>query len=555
MNNKENWWKWGVPEKRKTLLMYPKLVHFLVGRFGHITNPTAVPYLQPNTNEGSLGHLKKVVEQEQPAIKLNTDYPTRLKKSIGNGYVDFLQLFKKEPFIVADAVLVPQNHAEVLAVLQMANRNKWIVLTYGGGTNVVGAFRMTNVMKPTVILDTSEMNKAISIDIENHTATFQTGIVGPKLENILNEKGFTMGHFPQSFEYSTLGGWIATRSAGQESSKYGKIDDMVISVKIATPQGTVDTQVYAADAEGINLKNLFLGSEGTLGVITEAKVKIYPMPVKKQWVVAVFGTFHQGKNALQSMTQSGLKPTIIRLSDENETEILSLISEKKRGALPYLKAIFGKGLLKYHRIEKINLMMLRFDGDWEEVEIRTQKALKTIHSHGGVPLGSTTGQHWEKNRFQLPYLRDDFWEKGFLLDTAETVVAWESAEVLRTKMREELLKSAAFGQERGILFAHLSHVYANAVTIYFTIITKKCPVDAQKQWEEIKTIVINTILEAGGALSHHHGVGIDHRKWYLAKTDKLTLAILNSVKNTVDPNGILNPNKLFHEPTAVTHKH
>lgn len=542
----DDWWKWGLSEKRKTLGHYPDMQRFLASHCGLAltdTTPQASPVWHSRDDKMQL--LTALFAAHSPHIQLSTDPHQRLKRSMGHSYRDLVQVFTGQPIVLVDAVAIPQTEQEVLEILQLAQQHAFIVVAFGGGTNVVRALHNQQSHRAVLVVDMSAMNQVIHIDTLHHTASFRAGILGPALEDALQGRGFTMGHFPQSFEYASLGGWIATRSAGQESSRYGKVDDMIVSLRVATPQGLLTTQAFSADADGINLKSLFLGSEGTLGIITEATVKIHPMVAHSTWVAAVLGRFEAGHQAVRLITQMGLLPSVVRLSDEDETEIFSLMSEHKPTWPAQVKKLVGQWLLRRKGITRPNLLLLRFDGPPAEVRKRVAKTQKIIRQQGGLLLGSSLGKKWQKNRFNLPYLRDDFLEKGFLLDTAETVVPWDQLGPLHTQLQQQLRQHEAFGKEKGLLLAHLSHVYPNGATIYFTLITPRTA-DAVAQWESLKTITNNAFAEAKGAVSHHHGIGLDNLPWYLAKTDPITLRVLNTIKQTLDPKGILNPHKLYH---------
>lgn len=544
-----DWWKWGEPAKRKALTDYPKLITYFEQRWGKNLNRKKVAPAVYNVtgNEERAQHVVSLFGKYLPQIKISNSPALRLKKSAGKSYPDLLAAITNSGFTIPDAVVYPKNHTEVLQILQFGTQHKILVVPFGGGSNVVRAFMVENPEHlPQIVLDLAEMNSVISIDEVNHTATFESGIFGPALEKILNQKHFTLGHFPQSFEYSTLGGWIATRSAGQESSAYGRIEDIIISLKVATPAGEISTSVFEGDAEGISIKSLFYGCEAALGVVTEAKVRIHPLPENKKWLVAVFPSYRHGLNAIQQIVQQNIFPSVVRYSDENETFFLSLLSHEI-SPLSKLKSKISKLVLQWKNMETPSLMMIRLDGEKEEAEAKRKIAADIFKQHRGSNAGEGLGKKWETSRFGLPYLRDDLMERGIFVDTMETVVPWNKADALRKKLHSVLLECEAFHRNKGILLAHVSHVYTSSASLYFTVLTSMNEQHAYEQWKEIKTLVTETIVKEGGAVSHHHSIGTDHRKWYLQKTDALTKSILKSVKQIVDPNHILNPGKLFDE--------
>lgn len=545
-----DWWKWGIPNKRKSLTDYPKFKNHIEQLWNKNLNGKAVARKKFNviTNEERSSSTVRIYTEEFPALKISGDPELRLKKSLGKSYSDLLAAATGTAIEIPDAVLFPQSHDDVLKILRIASEKKIMIIAFGGGTNVVGSMKIPGrSQQPRIVIDLSEMNRLVDLDTVNHTAIFQCGTFGPALENILNEKGFTLGHFPQSFEFSTLGGWIATRSAGQESSSYGRIEDMTISLKVATPVGTISTSNYEGDAEGINIKHLYFGSEGMFGVVTEAKVRIHRLPKIKKWLIVLFPEFQNGLTGLKELVQSGIFPSVIRYSDENETFFLSLLSHEKPSFFSKIKTSFKKTVLKWKSLSQPHLMMIRMDGTEKESELKRSVAADILKKYGGFTVGESLGKKWESSRFGLPYLQDDLIERGIFVDTMETVLPWNQINAVREKLYRTLRSCDEFKREKGILLSHISHVYDSCASIYFTVITDQDKSHAYEQWKKIKTLALDTIVDNGGAVSHHHSIGTDLKKWYLQKTDLPTKEILKSVKNTLDPNHILNPGKLFDE--------
>ena len=542
-----DWWKWGVAEKRKALTDYPKILALFRERFNQDFNECNVGSAGYNTisNAANVDLVQGIITTTLPTVKISVDAEVRLTKALGKSYTDILKALTNTPIYLPDAVVTPISHDEVVQILRVCTAHSIQVLPFGGGTNVVGALSMKEYKSPRIVLDMTQMNTLLVMDEVHHTATFEGGVYGPDIEATLNAKGFTMGHFPQSFEYSTLGGWIVTRSAGQESSRYGRIEDIVISLKIATPKGTITTSGFEGDAEGVNLKSVFFGSEGMFGIVTSAKVRIYPLGINKKWLTAVFPSFEHGTEAIKQLVQNDIYPSVVRYSDQEETFFLQMLSHETPSTLSKVKSSLSKSVLRLKGIETPSLMLLRFDG--ETAEANRAIAKQILRKQKGFLASESLGTKWEKSRFGLPYLRDDLMERGIFVDTMETVLPWSDINPFKQKLLSELRKSKAFGYEQGILLAHLSHVYTASSSIYFTVITAMDIEKPTEQWQEIKNIVTDSIVNAGGAVSHHHSVGRDHQKWYMRKTDILTEQILRSIKQTVDPNNILNPGKLYDE--------
>lgn len=545
-----DWWKWGSNSKRKSLTDYPRLERYLQHRFSEsFKNLRTFPPTNVVGREHNSALVAQVFQFTLPWIAITISKRARLERAIGKSYTDQLRVLGNGSIHLPDAVISPRGHDEVVQILQVCSSHDFKVIPFGGGSNVVGAFRLKSYDRPHVVLDMSGMNRMLHFSRTNCLAIFEAGIDGPSVEEHLGKYGFTLGHFPQSFEYSTLGGWIATNSAGQESPLYGRISDMVISLKIATPSGTINTSNYESEAGGINLKSLFFGSEGMLGIVTEAQVHVHRISEKKTWMAALFPTFDSGREAIHQLVLGGLAPTVVRYTDKHETSILSLFSpdrtetgfsKMKSYAAKFVSACTGKKPGE-------NLVLIRLDGQTKEVRTRQLEAARIFRMHQGICIGETLGKRWEASRFDLPYLRDDLLERGFLIDTMETVFPWDRIDGLKEKLLSELQGSKAFGCEKGILLTHLSHVYRTSCSVYFTVVTVQDVNDPLGQWKEIKEMVMDFIVREGGAVSHHHSVGRDHQPWYNRTTDILTKGILRRVKSELDPENILNPGKLFDE--------
>nr|HPH88058.1 FAD-binding oxidoreductase [Chitinophagales bacterium] len=482
--------------------------------------------------------------------KISFSDDDRLFVLLGKSYYDVIRIFNGQGFISPDVVIAPTTHEEIQYILTQASANNVQIIPFGGGTNVVGALSLDNLAGRTEIkctLDLRKYKRMLHIDEEHLTATFEAGIFGPELEKILNAKGFTLGHFPQSFEYSTLGGWLVTRGAGQESTYYGKIEDLVEHIKVATPAGTLESNQFTHDASGINVLPFFTGSEGTLGVVTELTIKIKKLPKNYRWIVGLFPTFQEGTNYLKELAQAGVKPSVVRLSDANETNLFSKMSssEEHPGLLNDLKKEAQKLILQWKNLSAPCVLIMRFPQGEISVSSQVIYAKELVEKHKGMLAPTTIGDKWADNRFKLPYLRDTLVEHSIYIDTMETLVNWKDISKLHQALTRELNKSVAFNKNKGIFLAHISHIYPNAACMYFTLITPMLKGREIEQWQELKDLVTNTIMQHNGAVSHHHSVGLDHQKWYKKYTDTLALDILKAVKSKLDPKGIMNPGKLF----------
>ena len=455
--------------------------------------------------------------------------------------------------IAPDAVLYPRGADEVRAVLATASEAGVAVVPFGGGTSVVGGVSAAKgSLRAIVTLDLSGMDRVVEIDTVAETATSEAGIYGPALEKALAAKGMTLGHYPQSFEFSTLGGWIAHRGAGQQSARYGRPQDWLVSAQLATPRGLLATESFPASAAGPRLTDLIIGSEGIFGVVTEATVRVRPVPAAKDYRGYLFPGFANGIAAIRQAAQDGLPVAMLRLSDAEETRFYRAFGSvgRRRGIAArltdaYLKARGFTG--------NAAMLIAGFEGDKSEVR-RSRKRFAAIAKRlGAISAGRGPGKRWYDGRFHGPYLRDPLMDRGVGVDTLETATSWSKLDGLYAAVRAVLEKS--IGETvprpgaRGIVMCHVSHSYPDGASLYFTYIFPRALDGEIAQWRAIKTAASDTIAANGGTISHHHGVGEDHLPWIAKEKGELGIAVLRAVKQALDPNGVLNPGKLI-PPTA-----
>lgn len=548
----KDWWKWGNPKEAKHVNDYPKAKIFLEDLWKttlkHEYSPPNKFKIEPLT-EKKKDTLKDIFASLS-SKKMSFREEDRLKVALGKSYYDVIRIIKDDNVVVPDAVLVPSTHHDIEYIVRQADDNNVKLIPVGGGSNVVGALTLQEQNSKSALrcsINLKNYNKLIDIDEEHFTATFQSGIYGPDLERILNDRGYTLGHFPQSFEYSTLGGWVVTRSAGQESSYYGKIEDLVEQIKVVTPIGTLSSNDYSHDASGINLLQLFVGSEGVLGIVSEVKVKIKKLPTTYRWLTALFPSFEAGSAYLKELIQNDIKPSIVRLSDAKETMLFSKLANDHSEPKPWDNLVkeAQKFILHLKNLDEPCVLIMRFVQNKHSISAPVIYSKGLVAKYKGMIAPSVIGDKWAENRFKTPYLRDTFVEHGIYIDTMETLVHWKDVNRLHRALTENLNKSKAFNKDKGIFLTHISHVYPNAACMYFTLITQMHRGKEIEQWHDIKELVSQTIVNNGGTISHHHSIGADHQKWYLKNADPVGLQVLKSIKKIFDPNGIMNPNKLF----------
>jgi alkyldihydroxyacetonephosphate synthase len=544
----KDWWKWGDSKAYEHVNNYPKLKQICIDRFGMNPNEDFFPPREFDIEEVSVSDQNFISEafKSLASDQILFSKEVRLASALGKSYHDVIRIFKNHKIKVPDVVLQPKNHEEVQSIVTAANQKNIVLVPVGGQSNVVGALTIEeNNQRKIAYLDLTLMSQLLMIDEQNLIATFQAGVYGPHLEAQLKKYCLTLGHFPQSFEYSTLGGWVVTRSAGQESTYYGKMEDMVVSLKVATPQGTLTTPKFDKDAEGINLTPLFIGSEGTLGVVTEVTVRLHKKPVRNKWVLALFPDFESGSKTLKEVIQNDIYPSVCRLSDGPETYFYSQLKPTKEGALATAKKAIESAYLNFKNIKEPNIMMLRFEEVLGSKENDMIHVRRIITKNKGALIPSSLAKNWEDTRFHTPYLRDTMMEHRIFIDTMETVVSWDKVKSMHENVTRKMQNCGAFHQEKGIIMSHISHIYSHGACMYFILI---CPMnigEEVEQWQAIKKEMSDAIVSNGGSISHHHSVGKDHQQYYLQNQHVLGLEVLKAMKQQLDPNHILNPGKLF----------
>ena len=361
------------------------------------------------------------------------------------------------------------------------------------------------------------------------------------LEEELAARGFTVGHFPQSFEFSTLGGWIATRSAGQTSIGYGKIEEMVERVRVITPRGPIDVKPLPAKATGPDVLQLLIGSEGAFGVIVEATVRVKPLPAVRDFRGVLFRAFEDGVEVIREMMQREIKVVMARLSDSDETSASLALSRPPETTRTRLKLRAGQWWIKQRGYDFASscLMVLGSEGEAEHVRQTKKAALGVCRSRGGMDLGGSVGRSWLRERFALPYLRDDLLDRGVMIDTLETAMTWSNLLNLYAAVRHSLHDAITATGARPFVMTHVSHAYRDGASLYSTFLGKQAD-DPIAQWWSVKRAATEAILAHGGALSHHHGIGRDHAEWLAREQGELSLQALRALKATFDPDGLLN---------------
>jgi alkyldihydroxyacetonephosphate synthase len=442
-------------------------------------------------------------------------------------------------------VVFPKDHDEVEALVREADLRGVVIIPFGGGTNIVGCVNpQADAECMVVSLDMRDMNRLLSVDENSLTAVIQAGALGPKLEEDLVERGFSLGHYPDSFEYSTLGGWLATRSAGMQSDAYGKIEDMVVALRMATPIGTLVTKPRPRAATGPDLNQMVLGSEGVLGVITEATMRIHRDPEVKAYHGFLFRTFEDGFRAMRECVASSFPPSMFRLSDTGETELAMKMKSPSTGLRGWLHRQVRR-FLASRGYGSPCLMLAGFEGSRRKVSRTRTGAFRILRRHGGFHLGAGVGRSWSKEKFHLPYLRDFIMDHSCVVDVGETSTVWSNVLPLHGAVHRAMQEAFAREGSPGYMGCHISHTYATGACLYFTFATQQASGRELEQYYGLKRTITDAIVDNGGTLSHHHAVGTEHLKWMRREVTEPGVRALRGVKNALDPKGIMNPGKLI----------
>ncbi len=473
---------------------------------------------------------------------ISTDPLDRLRHARGQSLPDWIALRSGRIGAWPDGVACPTSTNEVHELLRLARLVGACVIPYGGGTSVVGHINPPTTARPVLTVDMSRLNRLLALDETSGLATFGAGITGPDLEAHPAARGYTLGHFPQSFEYSTLGGWIATRSSGQQSLGYGRIERLFAGGVLETPAGTLRLAPVPASAAGPDLRELVLGSEGRLGILTEATVRVTPSPRCEEWRGIFFPGWEPALAAARAIAQARLPLAMLRLSTPTETETTLALA----GREPLISLLEQLLALRGVRGAKC-LLLIGLAGRDSTVRFARHEALRIAAGYGGVHVGETFGREWHKTRFRTPYLRNTLWEMGYAVDTLETATDWSRVPALVVAIEAALTQTMAEVGERIHVFTHLSHLYPTGSSIYTTYLFRLAadPDETLARWQAMKAAASRAILAGGGTISHQHGVGTDHLPYLAEEKGALGLAALEALRRACDPDGIMNPGKLL----------
>ena len=522
-------------------------LRWLAGRTG--LRPSVTPVVPASLRPVSASALPATARDALACVvgadAVTVDDAARAGRAGGLSYLDLLRHREAGPVTAPDAVVTPADPDQVQQVLTVCAEHGIGVVPFGGGTSVVGGVAALRGDKVAVIaLDLCRLDRLVSLDPVSHTAVLQAGVRGPAAEALLAAHGFTLGHLPQSFERATIGGFAATRSAGQASAGYGRFEDMVVALRVATPRGEWRLGVAPASAAGPDLRALVVGSEGAFGVITEVTLRVRPVPTVHRYEGFALASWEAGTAAVRALAQQHVPATVTRLSDMDETEIsFALKGGWRTGAL--------RAYLRARKVSEPCLLVLGWEGrSARELAAKRAATLAALRPHRPVRLGRPVGAAWEHGRFAGPRQRDALMGVGLCVETLETATSWAKLSQLRTAVREALIGELHTADARPVVMCHVSHAYETGASLYFTVLVPRSA-DPFGQWRRAKTAASRVISGLGsghgplGTISHHHAVGVDHADFLSSEVGQIGIEVLVAVKEVLDPSGVLNPGKLL----------
>ena len=548
------WWGWGDEEVRFNSSAHPGLWPYAKAVLGveeeHQNTPPvpieAVRLREAIRHDGFLAELRVTMRDDQIC---DSRYE-RLVHAYGKGLRDLFRARRGMAEGAPDLVLYPENEHEVVMTIRAAAHHDVSIIPFGGGSNIAGCLERTDTRRMVVSLDMRRMRRVVAVDTESCTARIEAGAFGPDLEEQLQVYGLTLGHFPDSFLHSTLGGWIATRSAGMQSDKYGKIEDMVIALRMVTPVGVLATRIVPKSSNGINVNHLCSGSEGTLGVITEATMRVHPRSELRRTHGYLFLDFESGIGAMHECVRQECVPSMFRLNDPDKTA-LSLAFKPPSSRLSQAVTRIMKGYLrtKGFDFKRACLMLTTFEGSKAYVARQYNQIGAIYRRFGAVDLGHSSGKSFESTKYDFPHIRDFLMDRGITSDVSETSTVWSNIVPLYRATTSALGAGILESGVRPWVGCHISHTYHSGASLYLTFACRQQNGNEMQQYLHAKRVVQQSFIDRGATLSHHHAVGTEHLPWLTDDISPVGVMAVAAIKQGLDPGNVMNPGRL--RPSAA----
>ena len=545
------WWGWGHEDVTFDDSTKPELWPYLKRELGvdeiRWEKPVAfedVTLPEQKNNEAFLAAIGVGLGEGQVV----DDKKSRLVHAAGKSFRDLWLMRHGQVQFAPDCVVYPDTEEDVALVVRAAHEHGVVLVPFGGGSNIAGCLVPSDRGGRMVVsLDMCRMHRVLEVDRYSLTARIQPGVYGQHLEDQLAEHGVTLGHFPDSFLHSTLGGWVATRSAGMQSDIYGKIEDMVISLRMVTPSGTIITRTVPKSSNGIDIKQLCIGSEGILGVITEVVVQVHHKPEKEDWYGWLFPDFKSGLDAIHECHRGDCMPTVTRLNDPKKTALSFAFKHPKTGIKDKIAKAFKWyiGNVKKIDFNQCCLMVVKYEGTPQAFNRIKNRVTAIYEKHRGVCLGAEPGRSFAKVKFDFPHLRDYVMDRSIMADVSETATTWDN---LRTLHESGLADVEQAIKDTGVdawVGCHLSHSYRTGASLYFTFGCLQREGREIEQYLYVKKAAEDAFMKNGGTLSHHHAVGTEHLPWVENDLSTTGLKAVKALKAGLDPNDIMNPGKII----------
>ncbi|MFZ0953241.1 MAG: FAD-binding oxidoreductase, partial [Candidatus Sulfotelmatobacter sp.] len=547
------WWGWGDEDVGFDSLAHPGAWPYAKAVLDVESDEVNAPHVPLETvrlrdaiqHEGFLTDLRRGMRADQ----ICDSRRERVIHAYGKGFRDLFRMRRGLADGAPDLVLYPENESDVLRTLRAAARHDVVVIPFGGGSNIAGCLERSESRRMVVSLDMRRMRRVLEVDTESFTARIEAGAFGPDLEEQLNAHGLTLGHFPDSFLHSTLGGWIATRSAGMQSDKYGKIEDMVIALRMVTPVGVLATRTVPKSSNGIDVNHLCIGSEGTLGVITEATMRVHPRPELRRTHGYLFPEFEAGIEAMHECVRKECVPSMLRLSDPDKTA-LSLAFKPPSSRLSQAATKIMKTYLKAKGFDsRACLMLTTFEGS-KNGAVRQHSQVSAIYRRfGAVDLGSGSGKSFESTKYDFPHIRDFLLDRGITSDVSETSTVWSNIVPLYQATTAGLRAAIQESGVRPWVGCHISHTYQSGASLYLTFACRQQDGREMQQYLHAKRVVQQSFIDHRATLSHHHAVGTEHLPWLTDDISPVGVMAVGAIKGGLDPDNIMNPGRL--RPSAA----
>jgi alkyldihydroxyacetonephosphate synthase len=543
------WWGWGDAEVDFNSKAHPGFWPYAKTKLGieeetprkaHIPLET-VQLPEANVDSRFLAKLSATLRAGQICGSVEE----RVVHCYGKGFRDLFRLRRGMAEGAPDLVVYPESEKDVLAILRAAADHDVMVIPFGGGSNISGCLERMEMHRTAVSLDMRRMRRVLAVDAESYTARVEAGVFGPDLEEQLGARGMTLGHFPDSFLHSTLGGWIATRSAGMQSDKYGKIEDMVVSLRMVTPDGVLATRTVPNSSNGIDVNYLCIGSEGTLGVITEATMRVHARPEARLVPAYLFPEFESGLEAIHECVRRECMPSMVRLNDADKTGLSMAFKPVSSRLSQTVTKIFKSYLrAKGFDLPQACLMLAAFEGHRADVTRQSRQVDAIYRKFGGVSLGPSSGRAFEATKYDFPHIRDFLLERDVTSDVSETSTVWSNILPLYKASMGAIRAGVSESGVPAFAGCHISHTYRSGASLYFTFGFQQQVGREMEQYLRVKRGVQQSFMDHGATLSHHHAVGTEHLPWLAADISPLGVRAVAAIKQGLDPGNIMNPGRL-----------